>query len=572
MTTETTLTDEAKQAIADEAEASEALVHTGDRKYTPLVGFDTSLELQAYADDRLQRGDITHHKWQVEESRFLCAEGKYTRAQPLKYILAACNGSGKDAYVISTFAVWHCITKVRSRCIITSSSGEQLKTQTEAYIRTLCSQLNEVIGEKVFIIKQRHIVCKWTGSEIKMIATDEPGRAEGFHPFPDHPEGELCIIVNEGKSVELGIYEALSRCTYNRFIIVSSPGKTNGFMYDKYVSSVEYPNTYVNGRWFSRKIGYLDCPHIPLERIQAELDDLPGGEDNLWFRSARKAEFTSLDESVVISNENIRTCQTKFIGECKIGRGLRAGLDLAGGGDENCLVVYQDNKFKALEAFRMDLTNISVHKLIGMFEKHGFTKETAGNISADHGGIGQGFAGHFRDLGWNLTWVTNGTSPANKILYANKGTENWFTFSKLVQRNLVELPVSQAKLLHQLANRYVDAKGVKDKIQLQSKKEAKAEGRPSPDRADALVLCWAGVSYLDFDGFKPSVIAKPSHNGLTTGTNELVKYTEQRRYAGYEDLVKQHQEMTLEQKGCPKRPKLGANNVLSAYRRLISNN
>jgi hypothetical protein len=164
------------------------------------------------------------HPWQLEISREICnPEVKPTSKHPLKYALVASNGSGKDQFVIAPFAIWFIISKIRSQ-----SYHHVIIWYTTYYSdRELCQRLankiNEAAGEEVFRVRQRYIFCRWTGSEIRMFATDEEGKAEGYHPLD--PNAEMCLIVNEAKSVTEEIHKALGRCSgYNYWLEVSVTG------------------------------------------------------------------------------------------------------------------------------------------------------------------------------------------------------------------------------------------------------------------------------------------------------------------------------------------------------------
>ena len=460
-------------------------------KYTPLDLKDHA-ELIATFHPSIQNGEIALYPWQVEEAMFL-AQDIFTKQEPLRHILCACNGSGKDAYVIAPFAVWHALCKIRSRCVITSSSYTQLSSQTENYIKSLCNIINEKLGHKVFIIKQMHIACTWTGSEIKLFSTDEPGRAEGYHPFPDYPKGELAIIINEGKTVADDIFEALQRCTFNRWIIVSSPGKTNGRMFNDYSNrkTVVYPEAFTRGKLYARKVTAFECPHISASRINEEREQY--GEHHPWFRSARLAEFTSLDESVVITMETIKKCN--HFAPQHILFNKRAGLDLSAGGDECCFAPLMGNKLSGIEAFKSH--DKVVDSCISLFEKYGFTKDEAGLIFADHGGVGAAYRQHFAEKGWNLSWVTNQARPLNPAgLYGNRGAELWFNMRRIIEECLL-LGLDDQRLLSQLTSRYYTQHKVSGKIILESKQEARAKGHGSPERADALALALVGITADD---------------------------------------------------------------------------
>src|SRR5262249_46395599 len=131
------------------------------------------------------------------------------REAPLQKILAAANGSGKDMIYIAAIAVWYVMTGARNRVIITSSSFDQVKFQTEPSILELINQVNSKFG-KVFKSVQFHHIIPELGSEIKLFATDDPGHAEGYHAWSG---GGVCRIVNEAKTVSEEIFAAMDRWT-----------------------------------------------------------------------------------------------------------------------------------------------------------------------------------------------------------------------------------------------------------------------------------------------------------------------------------------------------------------------
>lgn len=506
--------------LSTDNELDEILAKCGaEQKYAPLA-FTHPAQLIATFHPAMISGDVALYPWQVEESLFL-AQSCFSKENPLRHILCACNGSGKDAYVIAPFAIWKAACKIRSRTIITSSSFTQLQSQTEQYIRSLAMSINEQLNTRLFVIKQMHIVCTATGSEIKMFSTDEPGRAEGYHPFPDYPKGELSVVINEGKTVSDDIYMALERCTFSRWIIVSSPGQTNGRMFNDYKRSVIYPEKFLPGKLYSRKVTAHECPHISPVRIAQER--ATHGEHHPWFRSARLAEFTSIDEAVVIDTDMVQKCKN-FPPE-HIPFGKAAGLDLSAGGDECSFIVRDGNKITALEAFKMhdNVVNYSIE----LFKKHGFTPAQSTTIFADHGGVGAAYAQHFREKGWELSWIQNQGRPTNPGgLYGNRGADMYFRFRDLVVNCMVIFGVDDDKLMSQLTSRYYTQHKISAKIVLEAKRDARAKGHGSPDRADALVLAFTGITVevmrdliAEFQG-KPRI--KTQAKGIPT-TREVSK-------------------------------------------------
>jgi len=440
-------------------------------------------------------GRKSFYKWQEEESAILCRR-EYSPKHPLEYNLAAANGSGKDAFIIGSFILWKLLCCVRSRTIVTSSSFNQLHTQTENYIKTYSRMANEMFSDRPPIeSKHQYSYSPLTGSEVILFVTNEEGRAEGYHPFPDYSNGQVSIIVNEAKSVPDGIFDAFDRCTYSRYIKVSSPGRTSGRFYIDFKTSEQ--GVFNPKLPYARKVTAYDCAHISKEKI--DRDKSRRGENDPWFRSARLAEFTSVDDAVVISLDAVRRCIEYAAAVPKLkSLGLRAGFDLALGGDEGTFYVFDNNWFKSKEIINCKDPERFVEISIEHFKDAGFTKETAHNIYADHGGIGAGLRGLFQHLGWELTWVTNqGKAIRQKDIYANRGAELYFNLRTLVEKCFIVLPTEEddEKLITQLSSRYYGQHKVSGRLVLESKQEARAHGRPSPDRADAVVLAFTGLDY-----------------------------------------------------------------------------
>ena len=326
-------------------------------------------------DPFLNSGQVTQHPWQIELS-MLFGTTKPTAAKPLRFALCAANSSGKDKYVIAPFAIWFALTKIQSRCIITSSSGNQLAAQTENYIRDLAEKVNNTFKQEVFRIRQRFIRCNLSGSEIRLFATDEAGKAEGYHPMT--PVSEMAIVINEAKSVSEEIFEALTRCSgYNYWIEVSSPGAPVGHFYRSYT------DTRLNFK--TRKITSYDCPHISADEI--EHDKIALGEHSPLFRSKHLAEFTSLGGQIIIPSELITKC---LLDPCKWqfkDWGKRVGIDLAAGGDETALVIVVGNKMVASLYFQETDTTLTAKRIDQFLSSNGIPRDHR-YIYADDGGVG----------------------------------------------------------------------------------------------------------------------------------------------------------------------------------------
>lgn len=429
------------------------------------------------------RGDVILYKWQTELLEELAA-AKPNALKPYKFCLCAANGSGKDAFIVAPFAIWFVLTKIQSRVILTSSSGTQLTSQTETYIKNLAESVNRFFGEEVFRIRQRYIKCRLSGSEIRMFATDEEGKAEGYHPIV--PGAEMAIVVNEGKSVSEEIHRALRRCTgYNYWLEVSTPGEPHGFFHFAFNN---WPN--------KKRVTSYDCPrHLSLEELEADKIEL--GEHSALFRSKHLALFTSIGGEVIIPHDlvlKVRSSPPKYsIPSWPV----RIGIDLAAGGDENCVTFVKGNRVLKEKFFTESDTTVTADRIERiLLDEH--IDKTHDYIYADDGGVGHSIIDMLKRRGWNIKRVLNQSTAINKKQFGNKGAENWYRIKRLFEELLIDITALSDKTIEQIGSRRYKQGLTGARIMLQKKSEAKSEGHPSPDRADALILAFTGLNIDDF--------------------------------------------------------------------------
>jgi len=439
--------------------------------------------------------EITPARWQFEELMRMCGyltHGNYkpsdkveiTPQNPYLFNGWMANGSGKDLILIAAFATWFPVIKARNRVIVTSSSQDQIKYQTEVHIRDLCNRANKKFGQ-IFKSVQFHHIVPELGSEIKLYVTDEPGRAEGYHPFPG---GDMALILNECKSINEDINKATERCTgYSHRIEISSPGGKSGFLYNnaKADSTVHFPAPAILGRYYHRRVTAFDCPWIPASHIARVIEKY--GEHDPWVQSSVFANASELDSPVVITEFEYDQCLAAK--PEPIGDDIGIGLDIAAGGDEDACFVRKGNT--VIHKFFFRQTDVILASELINLQLSPW-KDIHYTFRADNGGVGVGCIDNLVRLGWRVV-RTNNQSPAfDKNRFLNLGAEQWFHTKRLINRRAINIPDSTDKLKRQLTTRFwrgLDS--TQGKLALESKIEAKLAGRPSPDRADAFVLCFA---------------------------------------------------------------------------------
>lgn len=484
-----------KKAVETPPKAPEAVVveqPTANKRYMAHQ-IDTPADLLL-----AHRPDLKLYKWQAETLFQLAGytdindldlpKTRPTDKTPLYYNLVAANGSGKDQVVISAFAVWFCLSKVRSRCVITSSSYEQLKDQTYKYIKNICEEINVSYGRKVFEIVEFLITCNDTGSEIKCFVTDDPGKAEGRHPF-DEPGAEMAVIINEAKSITDEMFQAFSRFTgYNYWLEISSPGKNSGHFFKRCTrAKYTFPDKLEIGEFYWRRVTAFDCPHLLGKHIEHLKDE--HGEQSLIYRSQVLAEFTSLDEAAFIPStlfENYPNNPPRTFGLPN-----RAGIDLSLGGDETVAYFFVHGKLH-LRTTKIRNEAILHNQIISWIKEFNITPS---EVRIDDGGLGRPIVQRVQNAGYDVVPVRNEARSTNPNFYKNRGVENWNRLKRAIEDRAFPA-VNDDLTRQQLCTRGFSVKGIV--TYLEPKPEMRSRGLSSPDRADALALCFDSVPLAVF--------------------------------------------------------------------------
>lgn len=445
---------------------------------------------------QLIRPHINYYDWQREISNHLSGylikgqpRQRPTSREPLLYNLVAANGSGKDAYVIAPFACWFACSKIKSRCIITSSSYDQLKNQTYKYIADMCQEFNDLTGEKVFDIVEFKITCLKTKSEIKLFVTDEAGKAEGYHPDPANRDTELAFIANEAKSINDALWTGFSRFTgYNYWLEISSPGAASGHFYktSSDPNTIRSPDAPRLGARYVKFVSAYDCPEIPSVHIANMIYE--HGEDSAFVKSSIKAEFTDIEAGNFIKAETITKCL--LIKSPPKGTDIGIGMDIAAGGDEFTIYVRRGNEPIDRFFWRQRDTTISVDLADMHLDQY---RDAHYIFNADAGGLGHPIIDALAQRGWRINRRNNQSPPIGQgatRIFGNLGAQMYHHTKRLFERNQIIVP-DDDKTIQQLTSRAKKGnESAQGKFTLQSKIEARAQGHASPDRADAFVLCF----------------------------------------------------------------------------------
>ena len=380
--------------------------------------------------------------------------------------LKAANGSGKTAMIAAPAALWYGLIYPGSIVITTSGVYRQVKEQMWPQIRSLASK----VAGLGMTINQTDLTMD-NGSRILGFATDSPNRFEGFH-------GNVCIILDECKSIDETLFEAVARIQPSRILAMSSPGGTTGKFYKIFSKEQKW--------WKLHTVTAFDCPHIKQSWIEEQME--MWGKDHPLIRSMIFGEFQETSgEGLVVPWDTLMQCLDSPPN--KEGHEVVAACDFAAAGDESVFCMRVGNKITKLVAWREANTMAGCARFALEFEKAGLKPE---QIFGDAGGLGLPMCHQLAEMGWPIHQVNLGGRAHDPDRYTNRGTEMWFEAARQIDRCEAILP--DCEILHsQLTTRRV-ATSKTGKLNLESKKEMKSRGFSSPDRADALVMAMASFS------------------------------------------------------------------------------
>ena len=380
--------------------------------------------------------------------------------------LKAANGSGKTAMIAAPAALWYGLIYPGSIVITTSGVYRQVKEQMWPQIRALASKVAG-LGMQ---INQTDLTMD-NGSRILGFATDSPNRFEGFH-------GNVFICLDECKSIDETLFEAVARIQPSRILAMSSPGGTTGKFYKIFSKEQKW--------WKLHTVTAFDCPHIKQSWIDEQME--MWGKDHPLIRSMIFGEFQETSgEGLVVPWDTLMQCLDSPPN--KEGHEVVAACDFAAAGDESVFCMRVGNKITKLVAWREANTMAGCARFALEFEKAGLKPE---QIFGDAGGLGLPMCHQLAEMGWPIHQVNLGGRAHDPDRYTNRGTEMWFEAARQIDRCEAILP--DCEILHsQLTTRRV-ATSKTGKLNLESKKEMKSRGFSSPDRADALVMAMASFS------------------------------------------------------------------------------
>lgn len=407
---------------------------------------------------------LSLYPWQVAELNKLELPGMISTR--------CCNEAGKTTYLAAPALLWVMACFAGATVVITSGSWRQVKEQLFPAISRFAPMLPG------WDIQDTRVIAP-NGSRLVGFSTDDAGLFEGFHVGAGgHAETPLLIIVDEAKSVDEAIFEAIDRCRPTWLWLMSSPGPATGRFYRSHTADRRHYRTGV--------VRASDCPHISQAVLNGIIERY--GAEHWFVRSSIYAEFSvDPNNGLILQLADVERC-IKGVVAHKTGE-IAAACDFAAGGDENVLAVRRGNKVHIERAWRDSNTMAAAGEFIAMFRALGLQ---ASQITGDADGLGRPVIDRMRELGWPINELHNNARAQNPALYYNRSAELWDTAAQAIKSGSVLLP-DDPVLVQQLTGRKWK-RWSDGTLMLESKRDMRARGETSPDRADAIIVALADLA------------------------------------------------------------------------------
>lgn len=388
--------------------------------------------------------------------------------------LACCNGGGKTSILVLSLVLHTMISHPGSLVVVTAGAYRQLTEALWPHIRTRTNGLGgAAVGWEIIEDKVTYTHTSGEISRCIAFAVTDPNKAEGHHEMGPHKW--LTYIIDEAKGVPDGVFDAAERCQPTQLFICSSPGAPEGRFF-KIIRGW--------GKFKVHIITALDCPHILVSWIANQIE-MHGAKSPL-VKSMIYAEFVEEEgEMKPLDSEKmnfaVATPTSKKIGT------RSAGLDFAAGGDENVYTCRNGNHRERVVKWRDKDTMATVGRFITLIKGDHLEGK---DCWADAGGMGIVMCDALRDAGVVVNRVNNGDPAFDDSKYANRGTEMWIRYARMIETGKI-IPPEDEETRKQFTSRTMkyNAKG---KLILESKETMRERGVGSPDRADSEVLAFMG--------------------------------------------------------------------------------
>jgi hypothetical protein len=324
------------------------------------------------------------------------------------------------------------------------------------------------------------------------LSTDQGVRFQGFH-------GDVLIVLDEAPGVRPDIWEAIQGIRAGgdvRVLALGNPVISSGPFYDAFTTGRAAWQTFTIDAFSTPNLLGLDVadiaamdagqlaenqrPYLVTRQWVRERLDEDGEESPIWQARVR-AQFPTESDDALIGLALLEAA--RYLEPVGTSGDYVAGIDVSGPGeDETVAYIRRGGDLLSMTAWKDADPRGAVLAALAPY------KDTGIHVNVDTIGIGYNFARHIQDAGYTVHDINVGEAPRDKDKFANAKAEHyWGLRQRFQQGNVAGL--TDEKTISQLTGiRYQHTP--RGQVQIESKDQARKRGVKSPDRAEALMLCF----------------------------------------------------------------------------------
>lgn len=418
-------------------------------------------------------------QWQLETLQEIRdhLQNPETRHQPLMLAVASGHGIGKSAD-IGMIVNWAMSTCDDCRVVVTANTDTQLRTKTSPEIG---KWTRASITSHWFEVNAASITSKIKGHEKNWRVDLVPWSEHNTEAFAGlHNKGKrIVLIFDEASAIHDKVWEVAEGALTDEdteiiWIAFGNPTRNMGRFRECFR---KYKH-----RWKAKQIDSRTVEGINLTQINKWIEDY--GVDSDFVKVRVRGLFPSMSFRQFISEDKVSAAYGRELKPDQYSFAPKIlTCDPAWEGDDELVIgIRQGLHFRILRTMAKNDNDIYVASVIAQLED----EEQADAVFIDAGfGTGIVSAGRTLMRAWQLVWFAGESADIgclNKRAEMYKLARDWLAEGGSIPADPVLRDELQAPEL---------VPRLDGKIQIESKKEMKARGVPSPNRSDSLILSFA---------------------------------------------------------------------------------
>lgn len=397
---------------------------------------------------------------------------------PIQVAVSSGHGIGKSA--LSSWLIdWVMSTRPHSKGVVTANTGDQLKTKTMSELSKWTSLCITGHWFDVSAMSIVHRAYPKTWRVDAQTCREENSEAfAGLHAASSTP----WYLFDEASAIPEKIWEVAKGGLTDgepMHICFGNPTRNNGSFYECFRKN--------SHRWITRQIDSRKAKMTNKRLIQTWIDDF--GEDSDFVRVRVRGMFPKGGDMQFIPSDVVYDAMRRGSGLYLGDDPLICGIDMARGGDDNCMIQFRRGKdAKSEKIYRIpgekSRDSMKVVSLLTMI----LDRHKPDVTFMDKGSMGGPVADRLRQLGYHVIDVGFGDNAADLKHYKSRTAEmgsrcrQWLLDGGAIPNEpQLELELTVREFGH----------NEKDQLVLERKKDMKKRIGVSPDWADALYLTFA---------------------------------------------------------------------------------